>query len=98
MGMKVSKKISASKRRREKRRRRIRSQIFGTTERPRLSVYRSNTGIYCQLVDDVKGITLAAASTKSKELKGKVKDTVAGAKAVRDDIGDLRVFADQQPG
>lgn len=42
---------------------RIRSKIQGTAERPRLSVYRSNKGIYCQVIDDSKGCTLAAASS-----------------------------------
>lgn len=43
---------------------RIRKKISGTPERPRLSVFRSNKGIYCQLIDDVNGQTLAAASWK----------------------------------
>jgi large subunit ribosomal protein L18 len=41
----------------------VRKKISGTTERPRLSVFRSNTGIYAQVIDDVKQITVAAAST-----------------------------------
>lgn len=41
---------------------RIRKKISGTGERPRLSVFRSNTNVYAQIIDDVKGITLAAAS------------------------------------
>ena len=45
-------------------RRRIRSKISGTPERPRLSVFRSNKHIYAQLVDDLNGTTLAAASTR----------------------------------
>ncbi len=43
---------------------RIRNKISGTTERPRLSVYRSNKAIYCQLIDDLKGHTLATASSQ----------------------------------
>ncbi len=46
---------------------RIRKRISGTTERPRLSIYRSNKGIYAQLIDDVKGVTLVAASTLDKD-------------------------------
>lgn len=42
---------------------RIRKKVKGTPERPRLSVFRSNKSIYCQLIDDLKGQTLAAAST-----------------------------------
>jgi len=41
----------------------VRKKISGTTERPRLSVFRSNTGIYAQIIDDLKGVTIAAAST-----------------------------------
>ena len=43
---------------------RIRNKVSGTAERPRLSVYRSSKAIYCQLIDDLKGVTLAAASSK----------------------------------
>lgn len=46
---------------------RIRKKVSGTAERPRLSVFRSNAGIYAQLIDDLSGQTLAAAS--SKEIK-----------------------------
>ncbi|MCB0629854.1 MAG: 50S ribosomal protein L18 [Saprospiraceae bacterium] len=45
---------------------RIRKNIQGTADRPRLSVYRSNRSIYCQLIDDVAGKTLAAASSMDK--------------------------------
>lgn len=48
-------------------RRRIRKKISGTPANPRLSVFRSNKAIYCQLIDDVNGLTLASAS--SKEVK-----------------------------
>ena len=47
---------------RERRHRRVRSRVSGTAERPRLVVFRSNKGIYAQLVDDLEGKTLAAAS------------------------------------
>ncbi|MGB3681162.1 MAG: 50S ribosomal protein L18 [Rubrobacteraceae bacterium] len=49
---------------REKRKKRLRRRIYGTAERPRLSVYRSNTHIYAQLVDDDEGNTLAAADSR----------------------------------
>lgn len=42
----------------------VRKKVSGTPERPRLSIFRSNTGIYAQLIDDVKGVTLASASNK----------------------------------
>lgn len=41
----------------------VRKKISGTNERPRLSVFRSNTGIFAQIIDDVKGVTIASAST-----------------------------------
>jgi large subunit ribosomal protein L18 len=47
---------------RERRHRRVRGKLFGTAERPRLVVFRSNRGIEAQLVDDLEGKTLAAAS------------------------------------
>ena len=47
---------------------RIRKKISGTAERPRLAVFRSNKQIYVQVVDDLKGITLLAVSSKEKEL------------------------------
>ena len=43
---------------------RIRNKVSGTAERPRLSVYRSNKGIYCQVIDDLKGHTIAAATSQ----------------------------------
>ena len=46
---------------------RVRGKISGTAERPRLSVYRSNCHIYAQLIDDVQGVTLAAASSVEKD-------------------------------
>ena len=56
--------------RRLRRRRRIRSKIKGTAERPRVSVFRSNRGVSAQLIDDVAGKTLAAVSWTEAELKG----------------------------
>jgi large subunit ribosomal protein L18 len=49
---------------------RIRKKVTGTSERPRLCVYRSLNNVYAQIIDDVKGTTLAAASTLEKEIKG----------------------------
>ncbi|WEV45317.1 50S ribosomal protein L18 [Streptococcaceae bacterium ESL0687] len=48
---------------RQKRHRRVRGRISGTAERPRLNVFRSNTNIYAQVIDDVAGVTLASASS-----------------------------------
>ena len=56
---------------RERRHRRVRTKISGTAECPRLCVFRSNTNIYAQIIDDTKGITLVQASTLDKEVKTK---------------------------
>ena len=50
---------------------RVRTKISGTPERPRLCVYRSNKNLFVQVIDDVNGTTLAAASTLDKEVKNK---------------------------
>ena len=54
--------------RRQSIRHRIRRKIAGTAQKPRLSVFRSNTDIYCQLIDDDNGVTLASSSSKDKEI------------------------------
>ena len=54
---------------RNRRRKGIRKKIYGTVERPRMCVFRSNKHIYVQVIDDVTGKTLAAASTLSKEVR-----------------------------
>lgn len=51
---------------------RVRKKVFGTPERPRLSVYKSLNHIYAQVIDDTKGITLASASTLSPEIREEV--------------------------
>ena len=55
---------------RERRKLRIRKKLSGTTERPRLSVFRTAKHIYAQVIDDVTGKTLAFASTLSKDIRG----------------------------
>ena len=55
--------------RRLKRRRRVRARVSGTAERPRLSVYRSNRGVFAQLVDDRQGHTVAAVNWTEPELR-----------------------------
>ena len=61
---------------------RIRKKISGTTERPRLAVFRSLNHIYAQIIDDSKGETLAAASTTESEFRGKSGGNVEAAKAI----------------
>lgn len=66
---------------REKRRRVIRNKISGTTERPRLSVYRSLNHMYAQIIDDIAGRTLVSVSTTSPELKEMLKKSGGNVKA-----------------
>jgi large subunit ribosomal protein L18 len=67
---------------RKKRHLRIRKRLFGTAVRPRLNVFRSSKHIYAQLIDDVNGHTLAAASSLDKELGLKNGANVEAATAV----------------
>lgn len=69
--------MDASKRKhkaRERRHRRLRARVQGSSEQPRLCVYRSLTNIYAQLIDDGRGHTLAAASTIDRDLRAQVAD------------------------
>lgn len=66
---------------------RVRSKISGTAARPRLCVYRSNQNIYAQLIDDVAGVTLAAASSLEKDLAEKLETT--GNKQAARMVGEL---------
>ncbi len=63
---------------------RVRGKISGTAECPRLDVFRSNSNIYAQLIDDVKGVTLAAASSTEKEF-----GTAKGNKEEARKVGQL---------
>ena len=67
---------------REVRHKRIRKNIFGTSEIPRLCVFRSNTGIYAQIIDDETRTTLVSASSLDKDLKIKNGSNVEAAKVV----------------
>ena len=62
--------------------RRSLKKIVGTTERPRLSVFRSHKHIYAQLIDDSKGVTLAASSTLNKEILSEGNSTATQAASV----------------
>lgn len=61
--------VLTSRQRRLRRRRRVRARVTGTAERPRLSVYRSNRGVFAQLIDDGKGQTVAAVNWIEPELR-----------------------------
>jgi large subunit ribosomal protein L18 len=76
---------------RKKRHARVRSKLSGTTARPRLNVYRSNKHIYAQLVDDLKGITLASASTLDKDVNLESTSNVDAAKKVGEIIAKRAV-------
>ena len=67
---------------RKKRHMRVRKDLFGTEERPRLNVFRSNKHIYAQLIDDINGITLASASTVDKEFDADATGNSDAAKKV----------------
>jgi len=60
---------------RRRRHLRVRKKVFGTPERPRLCVFRSNKHIYAQIIDDTVGRTLVAASTLDKDLRDKLEKT-----------------------
>lgn len=66
--------------------------IFGTSERPRLCVYRGNSNITAQIVDDSKGITIASASTKDVELKD-YRSNIQGASKVGELLAQKAVKA-----
>jgi large subunit ribosomal protein L18 len=61
--------VQTSEQRRLRRRRRVRARVTGTAERPRLSVYRSNKGLFAQLIDDSAGHTIAAVNWTEAELR-----------------------------
>ena len=67
-----------------KRHKRVRSKVSGTAECPRLNVFRSTNNIYAQLIDDVKGVTLASASSLDKEI-----DVYGGNKDAARKVGQL---------
>lgn len=67
---------------RQKRHLRIRKNVVGSSSAPRLNVYRSNTNIYAQVIDDVKGTTLVSASSIDKELKLEKGSDIEAAKQV----------------
>lgn len=82
-------KSSAALRRRTTIRKRIRSKISGSTERPRLSVFRSNTSIYAQIIDDTKGITLVSCSSQIKDISSQPGTKTDKSRAVGLKIAEL---------
>ncbi|MDI9589602.1 MAG: 50S ribosomal protein L18 [Acidobacteriota bacterium] len=83
-------KFKAKRKQLERRKRRVRAKIFGTAERPRLNVRRSNAHIYAQLVNDVEGRTICSASTLDASFRatGKVGSNKEAAEAVGKLVGE----------
>lgn len=86
---------NAKTNRRTKIRQTIRQKISGNTQKPRLAVFRSNSDIYVQLIDDTKGVTIAAASSKDKDIAAQSgtksdKSKLVGA-AIARKAGELKV-------
>lgn len=81
---------------RQKRHKRVRGKVMGTPERPRLNVYRSLKSIHTQIIDDVNGITLVAASGLEKEIKDQFEFT--GNKEAAEAVGKLLAKKAQEKG
>ena len=75
--------------RRIRRKHHIRKRVSGDASAPRLSVFRSNKHIYCQLIDDINGTTVASASTFAKEVRGTLGDGATGNKKAAVEVGKL---------
>jgi large subunit ribosomal protein L18 len=88
-------KLKAKQAKLERRQRRVRSKVTGTGVRPRLRVTRTNGHIYAQVIDDVAGVTLVAASSIDAEVKSAVKSgaNIDAAKVVGEAIGRRAVEA-----
>ncbi len=84
--MKHAKKMKVAGRR--KRAKRVRKKVYGTAERPRMSVSRSNTSVYVQLIDDDKGVTVAGVSSLAPEIREK-KFEESGKTPVAMAVGEL---------
>lgn len=82
--------------RRNRIRMRVRKIITGTPERPRLSVYRSNKEIYAQIIDDVSGKTIIAASSRDKDIDGSKVTKIEAAKLVGQAIAQKALQAGVQ--
>ncbi len=72
---------------------RIRKKVSGTSNRPRLTVFRSVNHIYAQVIDDDKGVTIASASTAEKDLKGASGGNIAAAERVGRAVAERAIAA-----
>ena len=73
---------------RRRRHLRVRKKVRGTTQRPRLAVFRSSKHTYAQVIDDVAGVTVASASTMESTVRGDGGGTVAAAKSVGERLAE----------
>jgi large subunit ribosomal protein L18 len=73
---------------RRRRHQRVRKHVRGTATRPRLAVFRSSRHVYAQVIDDVQGRTLAAASTMETDVRASATANVEAAKAVGQRVGE----------
>ncbi|NLX82473.1 MAG: 50S ribosomal protein L18 [Clostridiales bacterium] len=80
---------------RKNRHRRVRKKVSGTSDMPRLSVFRSNSAIYAQIIDDTRGLTLASASTMDESIKSQLDelDKKSASKAVGKLVGERALAA-----
>ena len=76
---------------RDRRHRRVRAKVAGTAERPRLSIFKSNTRLLAQIIDDTKGVTLAAASSADEKGKTPRERAEAAATALAKTAGEKGV-------
>jgi large subunit ribosomal protein L18 len=79
----VTKRMKQKRERRERAHLRVRARVQGTGERPRLSVYKSLRYIYAQVIDDVRGVTLAAAGSADPAVRGQLSKSTASQEAAK---------------
>jgi len=91
----MSTRILEQNRRRARRKLAIRKNIYGTSDRPRLTVFKSARHIYVQIIDDVKGHTLVSASTQAKDVRPAVKNggNMTAAKQIGESIAEKALAA-----
>lgn len=91
----MSTRILEQNRRRARRKLAIRKNIYGTPDRPRLTVFKSARHIYVQIIDDVKGHTLVSASTQAKDVRSAVKygGNMTAAKQIGESIAEKALAA-----
>jgi large subunit ribosomal protein L18 len=79
----VTKRMKQKRERRERAHLRVRARVQGTGERPRLSVYKSLRYIYAQVIDDIRGVTLAAAGSADPAVRGQLSKSTASQEAAK---------------